>query len=723
MPLAYTDTETRSTVNIKDGTDRYMTGAECTLVQMAIDNGPVRLWEVMYEPEPVWFTHYARSPHTTFIANSYAFDRAVFERLLKIPTRIEQWLCTRAQGNAHGLSGSLEGLGAQLGLSDGDQKLKVGKDLIYFFCVPQKDGTFRDPRNHPYEWETFKEYACRDIDTMRAAHRRLPSHNFSGVNRQYFWLDGRINERGFAIDVPLAEAAVRVLDAAKARGDTEVAEATGGSVTAITQRKKLLEYLQQKRPHLVNLKKAAIETELQCDDLSPEDRWLLEQRLEGARASGSKYKRALKLHVGARLRYTQQYSGAGATGRTAHKGFQPGNLPRAVTFNRVAQVLAEQHVPMKAKYIDEVVLPAIRSGAILQDWAALAICSPYTACANALRHITVAEPGNVLLDADYKNIESRVLAWLANERWKLTMYFAMDRGEAVDSYKLLYSRFFNIPIEQVNDHMRQAGKVIELACGFGGGVGAFVTMAATYGIDLTTLPALVLPTASELARGKAEKAWNRAFKTGETYGLEASVYQACHVLVQMYRAANPAIDQLKKDLGRAVEHALSNRGASPVLVGRCKVWATLGMLIIELPSGRRLCYWKAAIETVNEVDEETGEEVTKEIVVYYRTRGPRFTRQKAWPGLFVENVVQAVANDFLRYGKIQIQAETYETLAKPVGWLTIIVLAVHDSIKCEVRKGTLTLKSMIEWMCRLPPWAAGMPLSADGWENERDGKR
>ncbi len=167
------------------------------------------------------------------------------------------------------------------------------------------------------------------------------------------WVCRKCGQRGFAVDLPLIDAAADLLARTKRDGDAEIAQATGGAVTAITQRNKLLAYLQSKGVQLPNLTKAELENALQDSDLSPEQRFLIAARLEGARASGAKYKRAVAMHVGSRLRYTQQFSGAGRTGRTAHKGFQPGNMPRAVTYNLLAKTLADQHVPVKAKYIEE----------------------------------------------------------------------------------------------------------------------------------------------------------------------------------------------------------------------------------------------------------------------------------------------------------------------------------------------------------------------------------
>jgi DNA polymerase len=686
-----------------------MDAAEPTICTMARENGPVKLWDIINgNPEPQWFVNALADPSAIFVAHNAPFDRAVMERLMfQHPTRAEQWSCTRAQAYAHALPGGLDGLCKALGVPVEMAKIADGKRLIHKFCIPNKAGVYEDPSGP--EWEAFCEYALRDIDALRSVYRRLPTHNFSGTNLRYYWLDAKINERGFAVDLPLIESAAHLLDRAKGDSDAIVAEATGGIVTAVTQRDRLLKYLISKGLTLPNLRKSELENVLQQDSLSPEQRLLIEARLEGARASGAKFKRGIAMHVGGRLRYTQQFSGAGRTGRTAHKGFQPGNMPRAVTYNPLAPTLAEQHVPVKAAYIDEIIIPAIRAGAC----EPLLTGGPNTAAANVLRHCIIAETGNELIVADYKNIESRVLAWIAGEDWKLLAYAAADRGEGADQYKLLYQRFFGgARLEDINEHMRNSGKVVELACGFGGSVGAVVTMCVTYGIDIRTLPASVLPTADPKLIAKAEAAWWRAFLSRDDYDLERDEFMAAHVLVQAYRGANPRIDQLKKALGRAVEGAVRVRG-SVYEVGRCKIWANADVLLIQTPSGFRLNYWSPEFHSEEVSDPETGEVEDRSYFTFCRARGPRMIRERSWPGLTLENVVQCIANQLLRYGKLEVDKQ----------WPDSLVLAVHDEAIAEAPVGAIKLEDFKAALCRGWSWCQGLPLAADGWTGPRYGKR
>ncbi|HKU19272.1 MAG TPA: DNA polymerase, partial [Candidatus Saccharimonadales bacterium] len=474
-------------------------------------------------------------------------------------------------------------------------------------------------------------------------------------------------------------------------------------------RGKLLSFLQEKYGAQVeNLRAATIREWLEQDDLEPGLRLLLETRLEAAKSSGAKYKRGIRMcGAGSRMRYTLQFCGAGRTGRSSGKGFQPHNMARPT---------------MKARYIDDIVIPGIKSGEAL-DWPEL-YGGPNTACANALRHSIVAAPGNDLIVADYSNIESRVLAWLAGEGWKLDAY-----RSGQDLYKILYARFFGGSVETVTDHQRQSAKVVELSMGFGGGVGAFVTMAAGYQIDLSTLPAMVIPTADAAKLTKADTAWRRAIAEGNDYGLAPDVFVACDVLKQAYRESNSEINRLRYDIDSAVRRAVAEPGVSTV-VGRCTIWCANSALLIQLPNGDRLVYYAPKLHTTVYTDPLTGKKSERQHLSYATARGKSWLREKAWAGLFLENIVQAVANRLLRDG---IRAAHRNTLAVPAiaafletlppSERTAICLHVHDELALDVPKGSYTLEALISDMTTNSPWAAGLPIAAEGWCNPRYGKR
>ena len=739
MTDLFLDTETRSIgpdgrfVAIQRGTDLYTRNAKCLLLTYAFDDAPVEAWEPWDQPVmPGRLREGLLSRTVRKIAQNGQFDRGIVRHALKIPTPIESWECTMACSYSHGLPGSLELQGLVLNLQH--KKLVEDGKLMRLFCIPGENDSYVEPWERPEEWAKFRTYGIEDTASMREAFWRMPHHNYVNANLDLWHLDQRINQRGFQFDTDLARAAVAFLERAKDVTDAAVQKATGDAVQAVTQRNRLLQYLVEKyNIDLPNLRASEIRQWLEHDDLEPGLRFLLEMRLEAGKSAGSKYKRGIGSQgPGGRVRCTIQYGGAGRTGRFSGRIFQPHNMARPVL-----TVLKEfgpdagkmKLVNVKAKYIDEVIIPGIYSG----DALALkeVFGGPNEAAALALRHVITAAPGNELVVADWSNIESRVLAWIANETWKLEAYRAVDRGDdgAVDLYKLLFSQFFGVAIDKITETERQSGKVSELAFGFGGGVGALVTMAAGYQMDLLPLADMVLPRATPDQRARAYKSWRRAFLMREDYDLPPLVYQACDVLKQSYRASNGAIDRLKHDLDGCIKAAINEPGrAFPI--GRCLIWSTRTFLIIQLPSGRRLLYANPRIEHEITQDEDTRKPIHRDIVTYATARGKQWRRERAWSGLFVENVVQATANDVLRGNLLRLHRDTLRVpaVAQYLATLdeeerTAICLHVHDEIVLDLPKGSYSLDRMIEVITQPLSWAEGLPLSAEGWTGPRYGKR
>ena len=736
MKFAFADTETRSRTRISAGTDLYTRDAQCMIVTYKLGyDQPTRIWQPWKDPMPGDLEDMIRDDSCLIITHKVEFDFNIFERALQLGIRRSRMRCSLACAYAHGLPGSVETLGTVLGLPLDQQKLIEDKALIHTFCEPQKaTDRFVEPWEAPQEWERFCNYAIRDTDALAEIWRRLPKHNYQGLNLEWWYLNQLENERGFGFDQPLAAATREFLKLAKAQTDTAISDATGGAVKAATQRNRLLAYLQNKYGmEISNLRAAEVRDWLEADDLHPEIRFLLETRLEASKSSGSKYTRGLNtVGPGSRIRWAIQWSGAGRTGRNSGRNFQPHNMPRPMVNVRQTsgpkkgQVLL---VPVKAAWIDDVILPGIRNHDALS--CDIVYGGPHEAAALALRHVITAAPGNELVVVDWKNIESRVLAWIAGEEWKLRAYEANDRGEGADLYKLLFSNFFGIPVEAVNDTERQSGKVAELAFGFGGGVGAMVTMAATYQMDLEPIAAIVLPRATDTQLKKAEKAWKRAFLEADDYGLEPDLYIALDVLKQSYRESNSAIDQLKKDLGSAVLAAVRNPGAAgSSTVGRCKIGSTQAALIIELPSGRRLTYWTPSIATEVDVNPVDGHVSERSYVVYWTARGKFWHCEKSWPGLFVENIVQAIANDVMRWSAVAVHKDTLrvpavrEYLLTLTEWeRTALAMDVHDELALDVPVGSYPLERLEAQCVKGFWWSKGLPLAVDGWKNFRYGKR
>jgi DNA polymerase len=703
----FVDTETRCPIDINRGTDLYTAQAECMLTSFVRDEGKAVLWDVLGgESIPPDLADAIRDPAEPLVAHNATFDRAVFTRCLHLDIPVSRWRCTMAQAYAHGLPGSLAALCAVLDLAEDQRKQEEDGKLIHLFCIPYADGTYADRRSHPEEWVRFCNYALMDAVALREIHRRLPKHNYRDLNLESWQLDQLINERGFGFDPKLASAARKALSYAKDAHDTDILVATEGEVASATQRAKLLAYLNASGLALPNMRASTMREWLERDDVLPEQRFILELRLEAAKSSGSKFKRGMEMvGEGSRIRHAIQWSGAGRTGRSAGRGFQPHNAPRPTA---------------KAAWVSSLIIPEILSGEVVGR-EPLVYGGVNEACSNAVRGCIVAAPGNELVVSDWSNIEGRGLAWCSGEEWKLDAYRAQDSGSGADGYRLLYSRFFGAPLDEVTEDQRQVGKVVDLSCGYLASVGAFVTMAAGYKVDLDSLVPIVLPIAKQEHRRKAYTAWKRAFLDGEDLGIAPDTYQACHVLVQVYREANAKIFSTGHAVGNACIEAVENPGAI-FEAAHCRIWSTGGWLIIELPSGRRLLYSKPRIETEKKVDPLTEKERLLKHITYIAWRGKQWMRNRAWAGLFIENIVQAIANDILRLG-LKVAHQNTREIARSMGVKTAICLHVHDEIVLDVPKGAYALDQlradMTTGVLAIAPWAKGFPLAAAGYVAQR----
>ena len=737
--LLFLDTETRSRTDITDGHDLYTRDAECLIVTYAWEEGPAKIWQPWFDPIMPADLHAALTdPNVWLVAHNSAFDRLIIERALHVATLPDRWLCAMAMANAHGLPGSLEKLGDVCGLDKDQAKLVDDKKLIDTFCVPQRaTNRFIEPWELPDEWQRFCNYALRDTEALRALFERMPASNYAGANLQNWRLDQLINERGFGFDKRLAFAATEFLADAKVASDQRVFEGSGGQVHAASQRNRLLKYLRERCGiDIDSLRASEVRDWLEHDDLDPVVRLLLEQRLEAGKSSGSKYRRGLEL-VGpeSRIRHWCRWSGAGRTGRHSGRGFQPHNLARpSVTVRRpeghehAGQLELE---PVKSSFIDDVIIPGIYSKAALCE--PLIYGGPFEAAALALRHVIVAAPGNEIMAGDFKNIESVITAWIAGEASQLTAFgaaFADPKNKSLDVYRIIAGRMLGKKPEDVNDAERQMGKVAILAFGFGGGVAALVNMAIAYQLDLDVLPDIVLPSASPEMLAKADKMWRRAFLRNEDYELERRVYVACDILKQQFRIANSAIDQLRKDVDTAVKAAVAAKDGTVYAVGRCRIYANNSFLMIELPSGRKLLYASPQLAKETIVDPDGGEPWISTYVTYSTARGRGWMRERAWAGLFVENMVQAIANDVLRAAMLRVHSDTLTVSAisaylqtLPPNARTAISLHVHDEICLDVPKGSYPKDRFIRILTQRPSWAPDLPIAVDTWINVRYGKR
>jgi DNA polymerase bacteriophage-type len=730
----FLDTETYCEVDIALGTDLYSRAAECLIVTYAFENEPVQIWEPWKDPiPPKDFIKHVKDPNVLFVALNAAFDRSILQYALNLEIPIERWWCVMAQANAHGLPGSLENLGKACDLPENLQKL-TGDDykLIDCFCMPQRaSGKRIYPSGRPDDWQRFCTYAIRDTESLRAIFHALPTANYSDINLESWRLDQHINERGFGFDRSLAEAAVRFLADAKLASDANVYSASNRQVHTATQRDRLLRYLRENcGVDIENLKASEVTDWLESDDLDPAVRILLEERLQAGKSAGSKFATGLE-RVGpeSRIRHWSRWNGAGRTGRHSGRAYNPHNMARPNRRVRRANGRIELE-PVKADEIDSVIIPGIYSKDALYNKDKYG--APYEAIGLAVRHAIVAAPGNELMAADFKNIESVITGWIAGESVVVAAFqaaFDDPKDKSKDVYRILAGKMLGKRPEDVTDVERQMGKVAILAFGFGGGVSALVNMALLYQMDLEPLADVVLPAATPEQMMKAERAWRRAFLSGEDFELDKRTYMACDVLKQQYRTANNAIDQLRKDLDTATKSAVANKG-TVYHVGRCTIWAETSMLIVQLPSGRKLLYIGPQLKEETVEDPDGGKPWTSSHITYMTFRGKAWRREKAWSGLFLENIVQAIANDVLRAAMLRVHRDTWTVpairaylMTLPAAARTAISLHVHDETVLDVPKGSYPVERFRRVVTMKEPWMEGLPIAADIWVNERYGKR
>jgi DNA polymerase len=303
--------------------------------------------------------------------------------------------------------------------------------------------------------------------------------------------------------------------------------------------------------------------------------------------------------------------------------------------------------------------------------------------------------------ADLSNIEGRALAWLAGEEWKLRAFREFDAGTGHDLYKLAYARSFGVLPENVTKPQRQIGKVEELALGFAGGVGAFATMAAGYGMDLDAMAAVVLPSAPADLVKQAREFLDWLLKKGSgkvnTFGLADDTFIACDVVKRGWRRGHPAIESWWGVVEQGFRDAVQNPGHT-FHCGTVKIRRDGNWLRIQLPSGRHLCYPSPEVA-------DNGDLSYMGVNQYTR----KWCRIKTYGGKLAENITQAFARDVLGHSMPMIEAEGYA-----------IVLSVHDELLTETPDTpAFTSDRLSALMSTVPPWAPGLPLAAAGFETHR----
>ena len=710
MTILWFDCETYSECDLKaHGTHRYAEhpSTEITVAQWAIDDGEPVVCDCTEEPHPAKVSPFGmlmaalRDPSVTIVAHNSMFDRTLLRHCWGIDVPVSRWQDTMIKAMSHGLPGSLDKIGQIVGLEADQAKDKRGRDLIQLFCKPRpKNSTLRRAtrETHPEQWAEFLEYSRQDIVAMRAIDRRLPTWNYrAGHPELALWhLDQRINDRGVAVDLDLARAAIDAVDREQKRLKREVQEVTDGLVQSVSKRDQLLSFIcAEYGVDLPDLKADTVKRRLEDPELPEGVKLLLAMRLEGTKTSTAKYKALAKAtSADGRLRNTLQFAGAQRTARWAGRIFQPQNMPRPDIG------LVAKHFGVSFKQAEDMLVPYLDEGiaALKADCADLLFDNVTGLTANAVRGCIVAEPGNKLVIADLSNIEGRGLAYLAGERWKLKAFAEFDQGIGEDLYKVAYGRSFNIDPKDAVGQKRQIGKVMELGLGYEGGVAAFLTFAAVYNMDLEDLAKAVWATAPHEALENAQGMWDWAKKKKRTLGLPVDVYVACEVLKRAWRDAHPNTTALWAAAGDSVRAAIKNPGETFAIGPHLKARRDGAWLRIRLPSGRYLCYINPAVD-------EDGQ------ITYFGVN--QYTRQwgriKTYGGKLIENCTQAFARDVLAYNMPGIEDAGYR-----------IVLSVHDELLTETPdEPTFTAETLGQMMATAPQWAHGIPLAAAGFETYR----
>lgn len=646
------DLETYSDVDLKkSGVYRYAESPnfEILLFAYSVDNGPVIVIDIAQgECVPDNILAALSDDTVTKWAYNASFERVCLSYWLKknypehfysysIPEDTvgnyldpASWKCSRIWGAYMGLPLSLEGIGAVLKLSD--QKMKEGKDLIKYFCTPCKatkvnGGRKRNLPEHDLEkWATFKSYNKRDVEVELSIKERLNKYPVPDFIWEEYHLDQEINDRGIGVDMQLVDNAIEIDAKTKQALLQQMQKKTGlENPNSVLQMKT---WLSERGIETESLDKKAVKGLL--PDVDKDVAEVLSCRQQLAKSSVSKYAAMSNMVCAdSRARGCFMFYGANRSGRWAGRGIQLQNLPQ----NHMEDLEEARNL--------------VRDG----NFTALELLYDNVpeVLSELIRTAFVPKPGYKYIVSDFSAIEARVLSCLAGEQWRMEVF-----KEGKDIYCASASQMFKVPVEKhgINGHLRQKGKIAELALGYGGSVGALKSMGA---LDM---------------------------------GLEESELQP---LVDAWRTSNQCITSFWWAIDAAVKQAVIYKTSTET--HGFHIYYQGGMLFIDLPSGRRLCYVKPRMG-VNQFGSDS--------VTYEGINTGKWTRIESYGPKFVENIVQAVSRDILAYAM--------RTLS-----YCQIVGHVHDELIIECSPG-VSLEELCKQMGRTPPWINGLLLRADGYE-------
>lgn len=634
------DIETFSDIDlVKCGVYKYADSPafEILLFAYSIDGGEIYIIDLASGDKlPEEIISAIKSDTVIKTAFNAQFERVCLSKHLGILLDPSSWYCTAVQAAELSLPASLADVGAALGLER--QKMTEGKDLIKYFCVPCKPtksngGRTRNmPKDAPEKWTLFKKYCKRDVDVERQIAEKLKKYLLSKSEHDLYVLDQNINDRGVLVDLELARQAVKLNSIQTAVATEQAYTLTGlENPNSVAQ---LKAWLIENGVEIESLSKKAVAA--LADETDGDIQEMLHLRLLMSKTSVKKYEAVMRsVCRDNRVRGMMRFCGASRTGRWSGNILQPQNLP-------------QNHLPDLTLARD-----IVKDGDF--ELLDMTFGNVPNVLSELIRTVLIPKPNHRFIVADFSAIEARVLSWLAGEQWRLDTF-----RNGSDIYCAFASQMFRVPVEKhgVNGHLRQKGKISELACGYGGSVGALKNMGAV------------------------------------EMGVPEDELQG---LINDWRNANPHIVKLWTEVGNAAMKAIKEK--TIVSLGKLVFMYERGILFIRLPSGRRLSYIKPRIGT----NRFGGDSIT------YMGVGAskKWERLETFGGKLVENIVQAIARDLLASAMMNVANAGYD-----------IVFHVHDEIIAEAPDSQGSVDEMCKLMSINPDWADGIPLSADGYECE-----
>jgi len=563
-----------------------------------------------------------------------AFERTCINRYFGLSLPPEVWRCTAVQAAMLALPLSLEGVGEALSLDK--KKMSEGKELIRFFCMPCKPtksngNRMRNlPGDAPEKWEMFKSYCKRDVDVEKQIREKLKRYPIPDREQCLYCMDQRINDRGILVDTDMVKQAISCDLLYKDTATRRAYELSGlENPNSVSQ---LKGWLISKGLEVDSLAKDTVR-EL-VDKTEGDVSELLKLRLAMSKTSVKKYEAIERAVCDGRVHGLLQFYGANRTGRWAGRLVQIHNLPQ----NHMEDLELARSIVKEGRF----------------DLVELLYDSTPGVLSELIRTAFVAKPGCRFIISDFSAIEARVLAWMSGEQWRLEVFATHGK-----IYEASASAMFGVPIEEIGktSPLRQKGKIAELALGYGGSVGALVSMGAVkMGLSEEELPELV----------------------------------------SQWRGANPHITDFWRKVDVAALKAVKEK--TTVQMHMLTFEYRGGILFVHLPSGRKLSYVKPRIE-LNRFGHES---ITYEGV----GESKKWTRIETYGAKIVENIVQAVSRDILAEAMLRLEKAGFD-----------IVMHVHDEVVLEVPDGVSSVDEINEMMAVNPSWAVGLPLKAAGFES------